>query len=99
MNGVKILGTLIFEWDEGKQDFDRLLGDPSKSDSVSTDVADGLVELALERGFDGWLINIEVSFGIKDVVSVENHIQKMLIWLRYLRDEVARRVPNGEVMW
>ena len=66
---------------------------------MSTSTADLLVELALERGFDGWLINIEVPFGISGVLSVEEHVEKMLIWLRYLRDEVARRIPNGEVMW
>lgn len=96
-HGTKILGTLIFEWDAGKRDLDRLLG-PEVS-LVSTEVADSLVDLAVERGFEGWLVNVEVPLGIEGKASAEQHAQGLLVWLRYLRDETARRVPGGETIW
>lgn len=100
-SGTKILGTLIFEWDEGKRDFDLLLGNAASwaSEGVSTELADLLVNLAVERGFEGWLVNVEVPFEVAGKASVDQHIAAMLVWLRYLRDETKKRIPGGETMW
>lgn len=68
-------------------------------DPVRTDVADHLVDLAVERGFDGYLVNVEVELGGEGRRAVDAHVQALLVWLAYLRREVARRVPHGEVMW
>jgi hypothetical protein len=51
-NLCRILGTVITEWEEGEQDNVRLFEDPERS-------ARALAQLAAERKFDGWLINIE----------------------------------------
>lgn len=103
-HGTKILGTLIFEWDAGRQDIVLLtLGDrPHRREAfeeVSLEVADQLVELAVERGFDGWLVNVEVELGLENGVGATEHARALLVWLQYLRSEVAKRVPGGEVMW
>ncbi|ORY66949.1 glycosyl hydrolase family 85-domain-containing protein [Leucosporidium creatinivorum] len=95
-HGTKVLGTLIFEWDQGKLDLDRLLG-PDLC-AISTEVADRLVDLAVERGFEGWLVNVEVELGTKQS-GPSTHAQALAVWLAYLRDETRRRVPGGETIW
>ncbi|KAK6135751.1 hypothetical protein DH2020_030531 [Rehmannia glutinosa] len=50
-HGVKVLGTFIMEWDEGKKRADKLL---STKDSAQM-YAERLTELAVALGFDGWL--------------------------------------------
>lgn len=77
-NGVTILGTIIFEWDEGSKDLACLFGDiqvihsyspppdtPQNDDTVAVAV-DQLVSMAQHYGFDGWFINIECDLPIGD---------------------------------
>ncbi|KAM0788780.1 hypothetical protein ACM66B_002870 [Microbotryomycetes sp. NB124-2] len=104
LHDTGILGTLIFEHDQGKHDLDQLLGSDvtdGEFKTVSTAFADLFVDLAVERGFEGWLVNVEVPFGIRDKgVSPQEHVNAMLTWLAYLRAETARRIPvGGEIMW
>ncbi|KAL5061706.1 hypothetical protein RYX36_023443, partial [Vicia faba] len=54
-HGVKVLGTFITEWDEGKATCDVRL---STKESAQMYV-ERLAELAVRLGFDGWLINME----------------------------------------
>ncbi|KAK4055684.1 hypothetical protein OIV83_000230 [Microbotryomycetes sp. JL201] len=101
---TSVLGTLIFEHDSGKADLDSLLGTDiadGRFASISTAFADQLVSIAIERGFEGYLVNVEVPFGIVDKgVSARDHIDAMVTWLAYLRSEISRRIPNrGEIMW
>jgi len=48
-------GTVITEWDAGKQ----LCAEFLNSKAESRAFADQLVDIAVHFGFDGWLLNIE----------------------------------------
>ncbi|KPV77477.1 glycoside hydrolase family 85 protein, partial [Rhodotorula graminis WP1] len=111
-NGTKILGTLIFEHDAGKGDIIELVtpsssfssatsSSASRFDRLSTRYADCLVDLTLERGFDGWLVNVEVELGGEGASDEQKraHAAALVAWLRYLSGEMRRRVPGGEIMW
>lgn len=111
-----MFGTLIFEWDAGKLDIVELVS-PAESrrekggggiDFFDQGVVDGryadmLVDLAVERGFDGWLINVEVELGSDAAHGArgnkEQHAEALIAWLEHLTLEMHRRVPDGEVMW
>ena len=54
-NGVKVLGTIITEWDEGKRICSEILRD---SNTIKAFV-DKCVEISSTLGFEGWLVNIE----------------------------------------
>ncbi|KAF3604602.1 hypothetical protein F2Q69_00038774 [Brassica cretica] len=54
-HGVKVLGTFITEWDEGKATCNEMLATKESAQMY----AERLAELATSLGFDGWLINIE----------------------------------------
>ncbi|EJD51747.1 hypothetical protein AURDEDRAFT_149791 [Auricularia subglabra TFB-10046 SS5] len=97
--GVPILGTLIFEWDESKSDLCTFLypadGDPAH-------YARRLARLAEERGFDGWLLNVEVALdgGNKDAKRLKDWIlllkqemksQDLVIWYDSVTDSGALR--------
>ncbi|GAA5994155.1 uncharacterized protein JCM10292_001902 [Rhodotorula paludigena] len=118
VNGTKIMGTLIFEWDAGREDIVELVSPSAASSApsppasrfnrLSTRYADYLVDLAVDRGFEGWLVNVEVELG-GDKHSLEagsdgrdtarEHALALLTWLRYFRAEISKRVPGGEVIW
>jgi mannosyl-glycoprotein endo-beta-N-acetylglucosaminidase len=99
-HGVKILGTLIFEWDAGAQEA-RLMLDgkiPMHPDiKIVRDAPDGnrfyarkLAEIAKHYGFDGYLMNFECE--IDDT--------KVLIdWLKVLREELHKTIPGSLVIW
>ena len=57
-HGVAVLGTIITEWDQGQQLLESVLG---SQDTTDTFVA-ACVSLARHYGFQGWLLNIEVSW-------------------------------------
>ncbi|GAA5927875.1 uncharacterized protein JCM15063_006023 [Sporobolomyces koalae] len=90
-HGTAILGTLIFEWDAGRNDIAHLVN------SDSTKYADMLVQLAHERGFDGWLVNVEVNLGNDDESS--RLAEALVTWLGYLTSEMHKRVPGSQIMW
>lgn len=48
----KVLGTFITEWDEGKRVCNKLLSTKESAERY----AGYLKELAVELGFDGWLV-------------------------------------------
>lgn len=61
-----------------------------------------LVDLAVERGFEGWLVNVEVELGMgsaRGKVGAAEHVQTLLAWVEYLTTETKRRVPGGETLW
>ena len=72
-HGVKILGTLIFEWKEGADESVLLLTNTvshrgkTKSAPAKHHYARQLVRLAKHCGFDGYLMNFESSIP-KDLV-------------------------------
>ncbi|BGP31143.1 hypothetical protein JCM10296v2_002907 [Rhodotorula toruloides] len=103
-NGTKILGTLIFEWDAGRDDIVELVAPSSPTakrfSSFSPRYADFLVDLAVERGFDGWLVNVEVDLGSGSAKEgAKEHAQLLLDWLVYFRAALKKRIPHAEVVW
>ena len=77
---------------------------------VETRYADMLVDLAGACGFEGLLLNVELSLGVRVGEAADGaptfawgpeHAFALLAWVEYLRDEMARRVPggHGQVIW
>lgn len=64
-----------------------------------TTYADLLVDLAIERGFEGWLVNVEVPLGMANDVGIPQHVKSLLQWMEYLTAETRRRIPGGETQW
>ncbi|CAM9372688.1 unnamed protein product, partial [Discosporangium mesarthrocarpum] len=54
-HGTRVLGTFITEWDEGYKKCQEFLCSKESIDIA----ADKLASIAVDYGFDGWLINIE----------------------------------------
>ncbi|WFC98290.1 mannosyl-glycoprotein endo-beta-N-acetylglucosaminidase [Malassezia yamatoensis] len=106
-----ILGTLIFEWEESKLDLQRLLDGPAPArqhirEPVSFYYADKLIDLAIMRGFDGYLINVEVPLALLAVDNVYlkrsdamHNALRLRQWIKYLREEGKRRIPEWHVIW
>ncbi|KAI8804285.1 glycosyl hydrolase family 85-domain-containing protein [Cladochytrium replicatum] len=105
-NGVKMIGTYISEWDDGRPDTLKLLYgkdfDPTKPGFSDNERFEGqfnpyfankLVEIAEYFKFDGWFFNIEHDF--KTSVDASN----MLWFLRYITDKMHERIPNSLVLW
>ncbi|KAI0352492.1 hypothetical protein OH77DRAFT_791955 [Trametes cingulata] len=107
-HGVKMLGTLIFEHAESEADCLRLLVGPlPKSPSgparsspnmtlpVSPHYARVLADLAYQRGFDGYLLNIEIPLrgGVEQTRAVT-------LWIALLERELKRTVgEHAHVIW
>ncbi|XP_047983700.1 cytosolic endo-beta-N-acetylglucosaminidase 1-like isoform X1 [Salvia hispanica] len=87
-HGVKVLGTFIMEWDEGKIRADNLL---ASKDSVRM-YADRLTELAVALGFDGWLINMEVNLDLGQIPNLKEFIS-------YLSQTMHSSLPGSLVIW
>ncbi|KAG2723976.1 hypothetical protein I3760_02G196100 [Carya illinoinensis] len=86
-HGVKVLGTFIAEWDEGRVICDRLL---STKESAHL-YAERLAELADSLGFDGWLINIEVRLDIKQIPILKEFVS-------HLNETMHSLVPGSLVI-
>ncbi|KAJ7499715.1 glycosyl hydrolase family 85-domain-containing protein [Mycena latifolia] len=106
--GVKMLGTLIFEGNDENDCLRLLVGRLPKSKTgparqpsdfrslpLSPHYARVLAELAHERGFDGYLLNFECPLrgGIEQTRAVA-------AWITLLVDEIKSKVgPHAEVVW
>ncbi|XVE69478.1 hypothetical protein DITRI_Ditri09bG0155400 [Diplodiscus trichospermus] len=69
-HGVKVLGTFITEWDEGKAICKKLLSTKESAHKY----AERLVELAVALGFDGWLLNIEVELEVGQIPNLKEFV-------------------------
>ncbi|KAJ7963921.1 Cytosolic endo-beta-N-acetylglucosaminidase [Quillaja saponaria] len=87
-HGVKVLGTFITEWDEGKVICDKLL---SRKESAQM-YAHRLVELAVALGFDGWLINIEVNLDRGQISNLKEFVNHLSITMH-------SSLPGSLVLW
>ncbi|KAI0052666.1 glycoside hydrolase family 85 protein [Auriscalpium vulgare] len=110
--GVKMLGTLIFEHPESEPDCLRLLfgrlprsktgpAAIAKTDTspvpVSPHYARLLAELAYERGFDGYLLNFEFPLRADGGVG---HSRALAAWIALLQAALKETVgPHAEVIW
>lgn len=110
-HGTRILGTLIFEWEASRPDLRRLLDGPRPErkhirEPLSFYYADKLIHLALSRGIDGYLINIEVPLNVRDVKNVYlqksdamHNAARVRQWVEYLRKQGSLKNPNWQVVW
>ncbi|XP_041000722.1 cytosolic endo-beta-N-acetylglucosaminidase 1 isoform X2 [Juglans microcarpa x Juglans regia] len=87
-HGVKVLGTFMAEWDEGRVICDRLL---STKESAHL-YAERLAELADSLGFDGWLMNIEVKLDIEQIPLLKEFVS-------HLNETMHSLVPGSLVIW
>ncbi|KAH9936857.1 glycosyl hydrolase family 85-domain-containing protein [Epithele typhae] len=107
--GVKMLGTLIFEHAKSEADCLRLLVGPLPTFTetgpakptqftalpVSPHYARTLAELAFRRGFDGYLLNFEAP--LKGGVE---QTRALTMWIAMLEKEMKMKVgPHAEVIW
>ncbi|WOL14807.1 cytosolic endo-beta-N-acetylglucosaminidase 1-like [Canna indica] len=87
-HGVKVLGTFLTEWDEGRAICDTLLMTKESSHMY----AERLTELATSLGFDGWLVNIEVKLD-------EEQIDNLKEFVHHLSRSMHASVPGSLVIW
>ncbi|CAN0909820.1 Cytosolic endo-beta-N-acetylglucosaminidase 1 [Linum grandiflorum] len=87
-HGVKVLGTFITEWDEGRIISNKLL----KTEDSARLYAERLAELAAALGFDGWLLNMEVKLD-------ESQIPNLKEFVRHLTQTMHSLVPGSMVIW
>ncbi|PKI31796.1 hypothetical protein CRG98_047799 [Punica granatum] len=87
-HGVRVLGTFLTEWDEGRLTCDKLLLTKESAEMY----AERLTELAVELGFDGWLINIEVKLK-------KEQIPNMMHFVSHLTQTMHSSKPGSLVIW
>ncbi|CAK8566446.1 unnamed protein product [Lathyrus sativus] len=87
-HGVKVLGTFITEWDEGKATCDVLLSTKESAQMY----AERLVELAVRLGFDGWLINMEVKLDPKQIPNLKEFVDHLSLTMH-------SSLPGSLVLW
>ncbi|XP_062601437.1 cytosolic endo-beta-N-acetylglucosaminidase-like [Saccostrea cucullata] len=87
-HGVKVLGTFITEWDDGKLRSQKLL----ESEESFKRIANKLVEITKYYNFDGWLINIE------NVIQSDK-TENLCNFVGYLTSQLHKAVPGSEVIW
>ncbi|EGG16647.1 Endo-beta-N-acetylglucosaminidase [Cavenderia fasciculata] len=96
-NGVKILGTIITEWEGGVNDACRLVDgidiDLNSQEFKGHVFIDRLVDIAVHCGFDGWFINIESDLPNK------NYAIKYKQMLEYFTETMHRAVNGSLVIW
>ena len=94
-HGVAVLGTIITEWDQGQQLLESVLG---SQDTTDTFVA-ACVSLARHYGFQGWLLNIEVSWNfVTHVVTLLDCIDRF-IYLVDTRLKCNIELSIGDVLY
>ncbi|XP_059301860.1 cytosolic endo-beta-N-acetylglucosaminidase 1-like isoform X2 [Lycium ferocissimum] len=87
-HGVKVLGTFIMEWDEGKLLANKLLSSTNSAQMY----AERLSELAAALGFDGWLVNMEVSVDVRQIPNLKEFVS-------HLTESMHSLVPGSLVIW
>ncbi|KAL2558258.1 Cytosolic endo-beta-N-acetylglucosaminidase 1 [Forsythia ovata] len=87
-HGVKVLGTFIVEWDEGKKLAKQLLLTKESAQMY----AERLTELAVALNFDGWLLNMEVTLDPKQIPNLKEFVN-------HLSQTMHSAVPGSIVIW
>ncbi|KAI4306494.1 hypothetical protein L6164_029768 [Bauhinia variegata] len=87
-HGVKVLGTFITEWEEGKVISEALLATKESGQMY----AERLAELAVALGFDGWLLNMEVTLD-------QGRISNLKEFVNHLTLTMHSSVPGSLVIW
>jgi len=87
-HGVQVLGTFITEWDEGTSICKTLLASKESAEMY----ADRLTELAIELGFDGWLINMEVKLELEQITHMKEFVDHLTV-------SMHNSLPGSLVIW
>lgn len=88
-HGVKVLGTIITEWDDGLELCNKML----ESSEILDVCVEKLCEVCKDFGFDGYLLNIE------NKLENEDQVKKMVEFTRKLTTGVKRLSSNNLVIW
>ena len=88
-HGVRVIGTLITEWEEGERRCSELFG----THASCMQVAQILTKLAVDFEIDGWLINIENKLCSSKLVP------NVLFFLEELTKLMHTSVQNSLVIW
>lgn len=88
LNGVKVMGTIIFEHLEGTQNLLDILKDRETVDEVT----EALVNLCKKLKFEGWFFNIEVSLDPK-------YMELLKYFVSHLTGRIHANIPHGRVIW
>lgn len=89
-HGTRCLGTFITEWEEGSKRCTELFG----TREAAEETADLLTRVAVDYGFDGWLINIENKIEPLEQVSYLIHFLQTLTRLMH-----ERLGDRAQVIW
>lgn len=91
----------IFEHTEDQKELLQLLTGPTATPAsdqpipLSRHYAKALARLAAERGFDGWLLNLEYSLS-----RGRKQAYLTTAWVELLRQELVEAVgPHAEAVW
>lgn len=87
-HGVKVLGTIITEWNDGNAIWLQLFSNLEKRDNF----VDKLVEICKYYKFDGYLFNVE------NEIELEN-IENMIETVSLLRTKLKTEITHSEVVW
>ncbi|KAF2319176.1 hypothetical protein GH714_013759 [Hevea brasiliensis] len=87
-HGVKVLGTFITEWDDGRRICDKLL----ETEESARMYAERLAELAVALGFDGWLINMEINLEVEQIPNLKEFVS-------HLTQTMHSSLPGSLVIW
>ncbi|XP_057523249.1 cytosolic endo-beta-N-acetylglucosaminidase 1 isoform X1 [Amaranthus tricolor] len=96
-HGVKVLGTFLTEWDEGRIISNKMLS----SKEYSRMCAERLTELAIALGFDGWLINMEVTLDSSQIANLKEFVSQLtdMMHLSMPGSLVICVTVNGHLHW
>ena len=86
-HGVKMLGTIITEWDDGSKLCSEILEDDKMEQFVSK-----CVKIMQVEQFDGWLLNIENAL-------TKNQVPQMVQLVKKLTRAVHEVNSDGQVIW
>ncbi|KAF8397213.1 hypothetical protein HHK36_016121 [Tetracentron sinense] len=87
-HGVKVLGTFILEWEEGRVIANSLLSTKESAQMY----AELLTELSVALGFDGWLINMEVQLDLGQIPNLKEFVS-------HLTRTMHSSMPGSLVIW
>ncbi|XVF24179.1 hypothetical protein REPUB_Repub13aG0105100 [Reevesia pubescens] len=88
-HGVKVLGTFITEdWAGGEAICEKLLSTKESAHKY----AERLVDLAVALGFDGWLLNMEVSLDAGQIRNLKEFVS-------HLTQTMHSSLPGSLVIW
>lgn len=88
LHGVSVLGTVIFENDDGQETLIEIL----QSVKFMHAVVEALVFVARHCRFEGWLLNVEVSLD-------PDRIPMLVQFVKRLTRRTREEVPHGTVIW